>query len=199
MTGPAARAMVCEMERRGPDQAATIGGVVLVGLGVLFLVQQSLGIDIGRFAWPLFVLLPGFALLIGFAVGPRSAAGLAIPGCVITTVGLILAVQNTFGLWQTWAYAWALIPSSVGLGLRLQSERLGQPRARRVGTRMFEGSLLLFAVLFVFFELILNVSNLASGALRTVVGPAVLILAGIYLLLRRRPSAAPSDEPEPAA
>ena len=191
--------MVSEMERRGADQAATVGGVVLVGLGVLFLVQQSLGIDIAGFAWPLFVLIPGFALLIGFAVGPRSAAGLAIPGCVITTVGLILAIQNTFGLWETWAYAWALIPASVGLGLRLQSERLGQPRGVRVGTRMFEGFLLAFVVLFVFFELILNLSNVASGALRTLVGPAVLILAGIYLLLRRRPSGAPSDRPEATA
>jgi hypothetical protein len=188
--------MVSGMERRGPDQVATVGGVVLVALGVLFLVQQSFGIDIARLAWPLFVLIPGFALLIAFAVGPRSAAGLAIPGCVITTVGLILAIQNTFGLWQTWAYAWALIPASVGLGLRLQSERLGQPRAFQVGTRMFEGFLLVFVVLFVFFELILNLSNFASGALRTVVGPAVLILAGIYLLLRRRPGAAESERPE---
>jgi len=175
------------MERRGPDQAATIGGVVLVGLGVLFLVQQALGIDIGHLAWPIFVLLPGFALLIAFAVGPRSAAGLVIPGCVITTVGLILAIQNTFDLWQTWAYAWALIPASVGLGLRLQSERLGQPKAERVGTRLFEAFLLVFVVGFVFFELVLNLSGFTNGMLRTMVGPAVLILAGIYLLLRRRP------------
>jgi hypothetical protein len=181
------------VERRGPDQAATVGGIVLVGLGVLFLIQQGLGIDIGRFAWPLFVLLPGFGMLIAFAVGPRSAAGLAIPGCVVTTIGLILAIQNTFDVWQTWAYAWALIPASVGLGLRLQSERLGQPRAMQVGTRMFEGFLLAFCVFFVFFELILNLSHFANGVLRTMVGPAVLILAGIYLLMRRRPSAAQSN------
>jgi len=111
---------------------------------------------------------------------------------VVTTIGLILAIQNTFGLWQTWAYAWALIPASVGLGLRLQSERLGQPRAERVGTRMFEAFLLVFVVGFVFFELILNLSNFSNGVLRTMVGPAVLILAGIYLLMRRRPR-----EPQP--
>jgi hypothetical protein len=112
---------------------------------------------------------------------------LAIPGCVITTVGLILAIQNTFDLWQTWAYAWALVPASVGLGLRLQSERLGQPRAMQVGTHLFEGFLVAFGVLFVFFELVLNLSNFTSGVLRTMVGPAVLILAGIYLLMRHRP------------
>ena len=174
--------------RSGQDNIATVGGVVLVGLGLLFLVQQALGVDIGHFGWPLFVILPGLALLVAFAVGPRTAAGLAIPGCVITTVGLILAVDNTFDTWQTWAYAWALIPASVGLGLRLQSERLDQPRAMEAGTRMLEGFLLAFVVLAVFFELILNLSHVASGALRTFVGPALLILAGIYLLMRRRPS-----------
>jgi hypothetical protein len=182
------------MERRGTDQVATVGGIVLVGLGVLFLVQQGLGIDIGQYAWPLFVLLPGFALLIAFAVGPRSAAGLAIPGCVVTTVGLILAIQNTFDLWQTWAYVWTLIPAAVGLGLRLQSERLGQQRPMQVGTRIFEGSLLAFVVLFVFFELILNLSHFTNGVARTLVGPAVLILAGIYLLMRRRPREAQSRD-----
>src|SRR5690348_13766190 len=95
------------------SQAATVGGIVLVGLGVLFLVQQALGFDIGRFGWPLFLILPGLAFLAAFALGPRGAAGMAVPGYVLTTIGLILAIQNTFGLWETWAYAWALIPASV--------------------------------------------------------------------------------------
>ena len=58
---------------------------------------------------------------------------MAVPGCVLTTVGLILAIQNTFNLWQTWAYAWTLIIAAVGIGLTLQSERLGQPKAARTG------------------------------------------------------------------
>jgi cell wall-active antibiotic response 4TMS protein YvqF len=176
------------MQRRQPDQAATIGGVVLVGLGVLFLIQQVLGIDIGRFGWPLFVILPGLGMLAACALAPRSAAGLAIPGCVVTTIGLILAIQNTFDLWQTWAYAWALIPAAVGLGLRLQSEQLNQPRAMAVGTRMFEISLLAFVVFAVFFEFFLDLSHFANGVMRSTVGPALLILAGIYLLMRRRPT-----------
>jgi hypothetical protein len=181
------------MQRRQPDQAATIGGVVLLGIGLLFLVQQTLGVDIGHFGWPLFVILPGVGMLVAFALGPRSAAGLAIPGCVVTTVGLILAMQNTFNQWQTWAYAWTLIPAAVGLGLRLQSEQLGQQRARQVGTRMFEISLLAFIVLAVFFEFILDLSHFANGVLRTIIGPAMLILAGIYLLMRRRPSLADTE------
>jgi hypothetical protein len=132
-------------------------------------------------------------MLVAYALGPRSAAGLAIPGCVVTTIGLILAVQNTFEVWQTWAYAWALIPASVGLGLRLQSEQLGQPRAMEAGTRLLEGSLVAFVVFAAFFEFVLNLSHFGNGVLRTTVGPALLILAGIYLLMRRRPG--PSQPP----
>jgi hypothetical protein len=175
------------MQRRQPDQAATIGGVVLLGLGLLFLVQQSFGLDIGHLAWPLFVILPGLGMLIAFALAPRSAAGLAIPGCVVTTVGLILAIQNTFNLWQTWAYMWALIPAAVGVGLRLQSEQLGQPRAAAAGTRLFEWSMLAFIVFAVFFEFVLDLSHFSNGVMRSTIGPALLILAGIYLLMRRRP------------
>jgi hypothetical protein len=178
------------MERSPANQAATVGGVVLVGIGILFLIQQTLGIDVGYYGWPLFVILPGLGFLAAFALGPRQAAGLAIPGCVITTIGLILAIQNTLDVWQTWAYAWALIPAAAGLGLRLQGERLQQLRIIEAGTRALEGGILTFVVFAAFFELILNLSHVGGGVLRGTIGPAVLILVGIYLLMRRRPSPA---------
>jgi hypothetical protein len=168
------------------NQAATVGGLVLVGLGLVFLAQQALGFDLGHFGWPLVVMLPGVAMLAAFALGPRGAGGLAVPGCVVTTVGLILAVQNTFGVWQTWAYAWGLVVAAVGAGLRLQGERLDQPRLMATGLRLLEGGLLGFLVFAVFFEFVLDLSHLAGGTLKSVVGPAVLILAGLYLLFRRR-------------
>jgi hypothetical protein len=174
------------MERSSSNQAATMAGVVLVGLGVVFLVQPAVGFEFGHYSWPLFVILPGLALLATYAFGPRSAAGLAVPGCVLTTIGLILAIQNTFNLWATWAYAWGLIVAAVGLGLRLQGERLGQPRVIQTGIAMVQGGVLAFVVFATFFELILDISHMGGGALRGTLGPAVLILAGLYLLLRRR-------------
>ena len=178
------------MERSSSNQAATIGGIVLVGLGVVFLAQQAVGFDIGHYGWPIFVILPGLAFLAAFALGPRSAGGLAVPGCVLTTIGLIMAVQNTFGLWATWAYAWGLIVAAVGLGLTLQGQRFGQPKVIRTGIRMIEGGLLGFIVFATFFELVLDISHLGIGVLRGTLGPAILILAGLYLLLRRRASGA---------
>ena len=175
------------MERAPSNLAATIGGIVLVGLGIVFLLQQAIGFDVGHFGWPLFVILPGLALLAAYALGPRTAAGLAVPGCVVTTIGLMLAIQNTFNLWETWAYAWTLIPTAVGIGLTLQGERLSQPRVIRTGIYMVESGLLGFVVFATFFELILDLSHFGIGPLRGTLGPAVLILAGLYLLLRRRP------------
>ena len=58
------------------------------------------------------------------------------------------------------------------------------------GTRVLEGFLLAFVVFAVFFELIIDLSHFGGDSLRSTVGPAVLILAGIYLLMRRRPNRA---------
>src|SRR5258708_35392368 len=95
--------------------------MVLVGLGILFLVQQTLGFDIGHFGWPLFVLLPGLAFLAAYALGPRGSAGMAWPGCVLHTIGLILAIPNAFNLWWPWAHSCALTIYPVVLGSNLLS------------------------------------------------------------------------------
>ena len=159
------------MERAPSNQAATIGGIVLVGLGIVFLLQQAIGFDIGHFGWPPFVILPGLALLAAYALGPRRASGLAVPGCVVTTIGLLLAIQNTFTLWATWAYSWTLIIAAVGIGLTLQSERLGQPRAAKSGILLFELGLLGFVVFATLFELILAIG--LSSALLALIGTAI--------------------------
>jgi hypothetical protein len=174
------------MSRSPSNQGATVGGIVLVGLGVLFLLQQAIGFDLAHYGWPMFIIVPGLALLAGYVLGRRSAAGLAVPGCVVTAVGLMLAIQNAFNLWETWAYSWTLIVAAVGLGLTLQGDRLQKSRMIRSGMYLFEGGLLGFVVFFTFFELILDISHFGLGQLRGVVGPSVLILAGLYLLLRYR-------------
>jgi len=160
-------------------------GLLLIALGMLFLVQQALGLNLGHYGWPLFIIVPGVALLAAFALGGRSAAGLAVPGCVVSTVGLLLLVMNAFSIWQTWAYAWGLIVAAVGLGLILQGVRLGQTRMVQTGTRMLEGGVLAFVAFGAFFELIIDLSHIGLGSVRGVVGPAVLIVLGTYLLLRR--------------
>src|SRR5829696_8829920 len=96
----------------------TLVGALLIVVGVLFLIGQLLGIDLERFAWPFFVIVPGVLLFfLALAREGRTGERLAMVGSAITMVGAILLLQNTFDYFQSWAYAWALVfPTSVGVG-----------------------------------------------------------------------------------
>ena len=93
-------------------------GVLLMVLGVLFLVIQAVGFDLGRFAWPFYVIVPGLAIFgAGLAIGDLVGERITPLGAAVTTVGMILLYQNTADHFESWAYAWALvIPTSTGLG-----------------------------------------------------------------------------------
>jgi len=161
-------------------------GIALVVLGVLFLVQQYTGFNVWSWTWPLIVVAVGAALFVGSIAGGRFGAGLAIPASITTMTGLILLVQNTFNLWQTWAYAWALIfPTSIGLGIWLMGWLTDQPRSRQTGRRMAEGGIVLFLVLAAFFELALNLSGFMRNGVGGTAIAIILILAGLYLVARR--------------
>jgi hypothetical protein len=164
-------------------------GLILIVVGAMFLAQQFLGFNPWRWSWPYFVIAPGAVFLISaFAFG-RRASGLAIPGSIITMVGSILLVQNTFNAWQTWAYAWALVvPTSIGIGLFLHGALSGRERVQRVGRTMTTIGLVLFLGFATLFEGFLDLSGgFASG----IAGPgvaAVLILVGALLLSRSNQS-----------
>jgi hypothetical protein len=169
------------------SNAGNVGlGIVLLALDVLFLLQQVTGFDVWHRSWPLIVvgcgLLP-FLLMLG---GGKSASGLAIPASMVTMVGLILLVQNSFNLWQTWAYAWALVaPTSVGIGTWLMGWWADDPERRRSGERLSEIGVVLFLAFAAFFELALNLSGFWRQGLGGTAFALVLMLVGAYLLLRR--------------
>lgn len=180
------------MQDRTRGWSNAVIGVVLVALGLLFLAGELFdfrylfGFDFWRYAWPLFVIIPGLAFFAGMLMIGSSAGGLAIPGSIITTTGLILLYQNSFNHWESWAYAWALIfPTAVGLGLMIQGLWSGVEGPARVGKRMVVWGLALFVVGLVFFEFVLNISGFGRGIVGSVAGPLLLILLGLYLMLRR--------------
>jgi hypothetical protein len=83
-------------------------GIGLILLGILFLVGRYVGarfdIDLGHYAWPFFIIIPGlFLFLFSFALEPRAGIIPAVFGGMIATVGTILLVQNTFDLFASWA------------------------------------------------------------------------------------------------
>jgi hypothetical protein len=158
-------------------------GVVLVVVGLFYLVVQVAGIDLSSFGWPLFVIIPGLTLLIvGFV---SLGTGAAIPGGILTMVGLVLAYQNSTGNWSSWAYAWALVaPGGVGLGLFLQGLRERNAGLIKQGRSLMFIALLIFMVGFVFFESILNLSGMNDVPIVKAALPALFIVIGIVLLAR---------------
>ena len=164
-------------------RGGVIAGLLLIGLGALFLLQRVVDIDLAAAGWPLFVIVPGVVLLgWGISKAGREGAALAVSGGITTVVGLILAVQNATGLWATWAYAWALVgPGGTGLGL------LGHGLAHRdsgqvsAGLRSLGSGIALFAAFGLFFEGVIGLSG--RPFLTSDVGPFVLIALGAVVIV----------------
>lgn len=158
-------------------------GVVLILIGIFFLVARLFSWSIGDYLWPLVILLPGVALLV-YAARPQTEGWFYIPGCVLTTIGAILLLQNAYDYFQSWAYAWALIPASVGLGLTLQGDKRGSAKEKATGrrmTRIFGAVFVVFAVMFESF--IFN--DVTQTWLFKFGLPLALIVGGAFLLLNR--------------
>jgi hypothetical protein len=178
-------------------------GVLLLVTGGLFLADQLLGVPLMGILWPLLVVLFGVTFFIGMLVAGRRGSGLAIPGSVITVIGLLLFIQNTFNLWVTWTYAWALIVVAVGVGMLIMNLYLRQVGLRRVAGLLIGIGLTLFVLFGVFFEIILDIAgtNVNSGLF---LGSG-LVLLGLFVifsraLFRRTGSSRPaSNRQEPAA
>jgi LiaF transmembrane domain len=166
-------------------RSSIILGSVLIGLGVLFLLQEFLKLDIWHYAWPLLILVPGLFCFAAMLVGGKNAGGLAVLGSLLTVLGLIFLVQNTFDLYQTWAYAWALIPLAIGIGQVIDGWWTGRPDLRARGGRLIWSSLIIFVLLGGFFELVLNLSGFFRGDVGRIAFPVLLIVIGALLLFSR--------------
>jgi hypothetical protein len=181
------------MNQTPRNQRSNVGylvlGLVLIGIGGLWLLGVLTGIDFGHYLWPFFLIVPGVLLLfMAVTVRSRAGPGLMIAGAVITMIGLLLLFQNVTGLWASWAYAWALVgPTAVGAGLVADGARRNRPEQVKGGRRLLFTGLILFFAFGVFFELIIGVSGLrfrgwALGLLLMAGGLALLFTA-----LRPRP------------
>jgi hypothetical protein len=181
---------MAENEPRRQYSLSTLAvGAGLVLFGLLFLCVQLGGalfhLDLGRFLWPFYILVPGVLLYIwGVAVRSKAGIGLAIAGSQVTMVGLILLFQAVTGLWATWAYAWALIaPTSIGLGLMLFGAIKGQPDLIHSGRRLATIGLAIFVGLAILFELVIGISGFGLGRAGRVLLPVVVIGIGIAVLV----------------
>ena len=167
---------------RSRSAGSMVGGIILIGLGLLYLAGQVVGENIMAQAWPLFVLGAGSLFFIGMAAGGPEAARLAIPGSVLSTVGAILLLQNTFGHWESWSYSWTLIVMAVGAGLYIRGWWGHDVESRERGVRILLLGAVLFVVFGSFFELVIGFAGF--GVNTQIVWACGLILLGVLLGLR---------------
>jgi hypothetical protein len=182
-----------DARRRWRGQEAALGGL-LVLLGLLVLVGQAVDLEVGRVAWPVFVIVPGLALLgTGLASAGRVGELLATAGGVVTMAGLVLAVQNATDRFDTWAYAWTLVfLVGPGLGRWLVGVVGGRRDLAASGGWLIGVGLGGFLVLAVVFEVVVGIGGRGDGAggrygLAVVLIGAGLVLVGRRLLATRRP------------
>lgn len=169
------------MEIKSRNNGALAGGILLILFGLLALLSQFFrGFDFWSTFWPFIIIGVGAMFFVGMAAGGKSTAGLAIPGSIITGIGLMLFVQNLTNHFESWAYGWTVIIISVGLGIYIMGWWGGNMEQRRSGAGVMRVGLILFVIFGAFFEMIFN-----SSALANYVFPAGLILLGLYLVFKR--------------
>jgi len=104
------------------NRGSVLIGTLLILLGLLLTVFIFIpGLSISR-TWPLvfFILAAGFILPpFIWPSAKHGLSGLLIPGAILAGLGLIFLYCSLTDDWAVWAYAWLLIPTSVGVGLAL--------------------------------------------------------------------------------
>jgi hypothetical protein len=153
-------------------------GVFFILVGALALVYQLVPgvkdlLDLS-FEWPMIIIGIGlFLLVLGLLVG---APGMAVPAMIMCGIGGLLYWQNETGNWESWAYAWTLIPGFVGVGVFLAELLEGKfTSAIQGGGWLIFISLTMFAIF----------SSFLGGP--EWIGPywpVLLILVGVVMLIR---------------
>ncbi len=166
------------MQTNRNNVGALIGGAILIGIGLLTLVSRMFtDIDWGLL-WPFAIIGFGALFFIAmFAVG-KSGAAFAIPGTIITGIGLVVLFQNITQHWTTMSYLWTLIIIFVGLGIYIMGWYGEDANQRRSGGKVMKIGIILFIVFGTIFESIFS-------SLNNVIFPILLILLGVYLVLSR--------------
>jgi hypothetical protein len=107
------------------QKGAIIGGTWLIGLGLVFLVQQAMDLAWGE-AWPLFVVLAGVGTgvsslvgLSGRRIGPWMIVWALLVPLITTAVGVLLFLDlaglagiDAFGFLSRW---WPLLLIAIGV------------------------------------------------------------------------------------
>ncbi|MGD0752564.1 MAG: hypothetical protein ABSA23_14310 [Anaerolineales bacterium] len=161
-----------------------VGGMILIVLGLLSLFGQIFrGFPFLSYLWPFIIVGFGGLFFVGMLAGGKSLAGLAIPGAIISGLGLMMFIQNLTGYWESWAYSWTIILVLVGLGIFIMGLYTEDTHHRQSGLRVMKVGAILFIIFGGFFELIFNAFR--PYGIQQYLFPLLLVALGIYLVIVR--------------
>lgn len=182
------------MQTNRSNVGALIGGSLLIGFGLLSLVSRFFDDLNWGFLWPFLIIGAGTLFFIAMFATGKSGAPFAVPGSIITGVGLVLLFQNITKHWESMSYFWTLIFMFVGLGVYLMGWYAEDASQKKTGAGLMKAGFILFVIFGTFFEMIFSSFN-------GLVFPVLLIVLGIYLVLSRsglfRKREDPADQPVP--
>lgn len=170
---------------RSNRDALILGGGLLL-MGIVLLLGRILSIPFGDYMWPFIFIIPGvLVFLSAMASESSSAEGLTILGSILTSLGVIFLTQQITGLWASWAYVWALVaPTSIGFAQVVYGTRNDRDMIVQSGRKLINLGLLMFAIGFVFFELIIGINGFGIGNFGLPVIPVMMVFIGGIILAR---------------
>jgi FtsH-binding integral membrane protein len=172
----------------GSNVVGTLAGAILILLGVAFLMARFIisifDFNVGHYAWPFFIIVPGVLMfIIAFMLERQAGVTLAMFGGMVAMTGSILMIQNIFDLYASWAYAWALVtPTSMGLAKLVYGTLRGLGNEVKTGLAMTGVGAVIFVVAGAFFELIIGIHGLRLNV-SWLCWPTLLIGGGILTLV----------------
>ena len=166
------------MQTNRSNAGTLIAGTILIVLGLLALAGNFVrDLDWG-FLWPFIIIGFGGLFFLAMFAGGKQAAAFAIPGSIISGIGLVLLFQNLTGRWEPMSYFWTLIVVFVGVGIYLMGFYGGDENQKRSGWGVMKVGFVLFIIFGAFFEMIFS-------SFGNLIFPLLLILLGAYLILSR--------------
>ncbi len=159
-------------------------GILLIVIGLLSFFGRYFILPDMDTLWPLIVIGVGIAFFIPIFLGNKASAGLAIPGSILVTIGVILYIMNRTDSWEAWSYCWALIVCAVGAGIWIKGYTIEQPEEQKKGLKVLRTGLILFLIFGVLMEFVFALSGEAHWG-GILLWSILLMLVGAYLLITR--------------
>jgi hypothetical protein len=169
-----------ESNEQGADtRGRIIGGLVMIAIGAFLLIANNFFWPVMSDFWPFIIVAIGIAFFgVMVARGP-AGGGLAIPGSILSLLGITLFLQNLNQTWANMAFTWPLfVFGGIGIGLLINSWWSDRLELKRAGYTMLVMALVFFTAFGTFFSRLLGSNNTLAvfGVLLIIAGALTLVL-----------------------